>query len=91
MTTANSASFVAELIAVAHLLRVGKEVHGSKQLRSCLHELEKRLSNLNNKQRILSLLPQMLAAQERSDWLALADYLEYELPHLLINDEKPNH
>lgn len=72
-----------KLIDTANKLRLGQEAEGSQRLRECLDHLESMLPTLTHSQSILAKVPEMLAAQDRHDWMGLADYLEYELPPLL--------
>lgn len=74
-----------DLIITSKHLRLGEEAQASKHLRMCLDKLETLISTDMGKSRIASLLPQMLSAHERSDWLSLADYLEFEIPDILTN------
>ncbi|MFB2721320.1 hypothetical protein [Shewanella xiamenensis] len=74
-----------DLLITSKHLRLGEEAQGAKHLRMCLDKLETVISTDMEKSRIASLLPQMLSAHERSDWLSLADYLEFEIPDMLTN------
>lgn len=85
MSISSPNTLITKLIDTAHRFRLGEEAEGSRHLRVCLDHLEPLLSNLTDANLILEKLPEMMAAQERHDWLALADYLEYELPPLLQN------
>lgn len=76
-------SLIAKLIATAHKFRLGREAEASQQFRECLNLLEPILKSAPQADEITLILPAILAAQERYDWLALADYLEYELPSML--------
>lgn len=75
----NNQDLKMNLKKVSHELRLGKEVEGSHLLKICLNYLIPIVQNHKNKQQILTLVPAMLNAQERGDWLGLADTLEYEL------------
>lgn len=66
------------LQSCAHAFRLGQEALACQlwgQLVSAMAANE----NLMADGRFQALLPQMLAAQERKDWLGLADDIEYEL------------
>ncbi|MCC4832684.1 hypothetical protein LMH66_08565 [Shewanella sp. 10N.7] len=63
--------------------RLGKEAEASQMFRQCINILEQILKYHGNAHHISALLPMILEAQERHDWLGLADYLEYEIPSLL--------
>ncbi|WP_413736104.1 hypothetical protein [Shewanella sp. BJSY2023SW005] len=78
-----SVTLTDQFITAAHAFRLGHEAEGSQLLRECLDQLEPLLTELPHSEAIIQLLPHMLAAQERHDWLGLADYLEYELKALL--------
>lgn len=86
MTTFPPEALISKLIYTAQLFRLAQEAEASLHLRQCIELLEPLLNNLNQGKLIVELLPGMMAAQERHDWLALADYLEYELP-ILLQDE----
>ena len=83
MTLCSPNTLIEKLIATAHTLRLGHEAEGAQRLRECLNHLEPMLAFLPHSSQILALIPSMLAAQDRHDWLGLADYLEHELPALL--------
>ncbi|MCU8040222.1 hypothetical protein ACRN97_06960 [Shewanella baltica] len=74
-----------QLINTAYHFRLGQEADGSKKLRECLNIIEPMIETLDAdiKSKILKIIPPMLTAQENHDWLALADFLEYEIPILL--------
>lgn len=74
-----------KLINTAHHFRLGQEADGSKKLRECLNIIEPIIETLDAdaKSQIFNIIPPMLTAQENQDWLALADFLEYEIPTLL--------
>ncbi|QXH50072.1 hypothetical protein KSS94_19245 [Pseudomonas fakonensis] len=63
----------------AALMRLGRDVEGGVRMvelfEAVLPQLEPQAGTV--------LLQAMLDAQQRQDWLALADYLEYELVHLI--------
>lgn len=76
---------IEQLINTAHHFRLGQEADGSKKLRECLNIIEPIIEKLDvdAKSQIFKIIPSMLTAQENQDWLALADFLEYEIPDLL--------
>ncbi|SQH77578.1 conserved protein of unknown function [Shewanella benthica] len=76
-------TLIEKLTDTAQRFRLGQEAEASQRLKQCLDLLEPMLPNLIKADEILNKTPEMLAAQERHDWLALADNLEYELPMLL--------
>jgi hypothetical protein len=86
MNPITSNTLITQLVETAHRFRLGEEAEASRNLRQCLDNLEPLLVNLKHANLILNKVPEMMAAQERHDWLALADYLEYELP-ILLQDE----
>lgn len=69
-----------KLISTAHKLRLGHEADGSHDFRECIDLINDVLTEMQNTVAVMTLFQDMLAAQERHDWLALADCLEYELP-----------
>ncbi|ABO23204.1 hypothetical protein SHLO109777_11265 [Shewanella loihica] len=77
------AVITSDFVEAAHAFRLGQEAEGSQRLREGLDLLEPLLSSHPKAQVIFQLIPNMLAAQERHDWLGLADYLEHELSALL--------
>jgi len=77
-------ALVPKLISTAHKLRLGHEADGSHDLGECLDVINGILSELQDTASLMVLFQDMLTAQERHDWLALADCLEYELPLLLL-------
>ncbi|WP_394200687.1 hypothetical protein [Shewanella waksmanii] len=74
---------VSQLLITSQHFRLSKEVLGSQSFSKCLDMLETIFEEDNNISNIELLLPKMLEAQERQDWLGLADTLEYELVPLL--------
>lgn len=81
----NNQALDVQLINTAQQFRLGKEAEASKRLRTCIDLLESELKKLKDTSAISNIMPLMLAAQERQDWLGLADYLEYELAYILNN------
>ncbi|WP_144210015.1 hypothetical protein [Shewanella donghaensis] len=71
------------LTQTSEQFRLGKEAEASQMFRQCINLLEQILKYHENAQHISALLPMILEAQEKHDWLGLADYLEYEVPNLL--------
>ncbi|PTA50802.1 hypothetical protein C9I43_09925 [Shewanella morhuae] len=74
---------VMKLITTASKFRLGHEADGSHDFAHCIDQLKPLLPELTNAMTVVQLFREMLAAQERHDWLALADSLEYDLPLLL--------
>ena len=70
-----------EAIAVASALRQGKNIEVSEQIINLTQQIAAISSSLKQAQLtdLQTLLIEILAAQERQDWLAMADYLEYEI------------
>ena len=79
MKIKKSTILITKLISSAKNFRLGHEAEASHEFRKCIELLEELLPEKQNQEEIMSLLRDMLAAQERNDWLSLADYLEYEL------------
>jgi len=63
----------------AALFRLGQDVQGALRM----VELFEAVLAAVEPQSGMLLLQAMLEAQQRQDWLALADYLEHDLPALL--------
>ena len=78
-----------KLISTANKFRLGYEADGSHDFAHCIDQLKPLLPELTNAETVVALFRDMLAAQERHDWLALADSLEYDLPLLLKASFKP--
>ena len=74
---------VMKLITTASKFRLGYEADGSHDFSNCIDLLKPLLPGLTNAVTVVQLFSEMLAAQERHDWLSLADSLEYDLPLLL--------
>lgn len=79
----NITLLIRDLLITSKHLRLGEEAQASKHLRICLDKLEIIITTDMRRNTIASILPQMLNAHERSDWLSLADYLEFEIPDML--------
>jgi hypothetical protein len=71
-----------KLVMTAHLYRLGREAEATQSLGQCIELLEPLFPHLSQKP-LMACMSETLAAQERFDWLAVADYLEYELVELL--------
>ncbi|MGI2024266.1 hypothetical protein SAMN05421840_101393 [Shewanella morhuae] len=78
-----------KLISTASKFRLGYEADGSHDFAHCIDLLKPVLPELTNVKTVALLFREMLAAQERHDWLSLADSLEYDLPLLLKASFKP--
>ncbi|MGI2172339.1 hypothetical protein ACROAE_19495 [Shewanella sp. MF05960] len=74
---------VSQLVKTSNLMRSGKEAEAAQQFHKCIDLLETELISHRNQQSIINILPLILAAQERNDWLSLADFLEYDLVEML--------
>ncbi|VEF25291.1 Uncharacterised protein [Shewanella baltica] len=74
---------IPKLINTAHKLRLGHEADGSHDFGECIDLMNSILPEMKNTMTVMAMFQNMLAAQERHDWLALADCLEYELPLIL--------
>ncbi|MXR69483.1 hypothetical protein GNT65_12505 [Shewanella sp. JBTF-M18] len=75
-------NMIKSFVNTAHLYRLGHEAEASVALRQCIDEMEKNYPEVIKRPTFGQIISPMLQAQERQDWLALADYLEYELPQL---------
>lgn len=69
----------------AALFRVGRDVEGALRMVALFDAVMPTL----DLQAGAGVFQAMLEAQQRQDWLALADYLEYELLHLI--DQSVSH
>lgn len=69
----------------AELFRLGRDVEAALTMVDVFDEAQRLLlaAPQDAQQSWAYLLTQMLACQERQDWLGLADFMEYELIHLL--------
>ncbi len=67
----------------AALFRLGQEAQAALEWRSCIIQLEQQYPTLLRNTTFQQILPLMLQAQERHNWLGLADYIEFELIELL--------
>ncbi|AGZ36232.1 MULTISPECIES: hypothetical protein [Pseudomonas] len=76
MTAANQVGAARECAA---LLRLGRDVEGAVRMVELFDAV---LAQVDAGAGAV-VLQAMLDAQQRQDWLALADYLEYELVHLI--------
>jgi len=75
-----------ELERAARELRLGHVAAGCDAFGRCADELARLLAlpaNADGAAQLLPYLQEALAAQERADWLALADVLQYELAERL--------
>ncbi|MGF6207158.1 hypothetical protein [Pseudomonas frederiksbergensis] len=69
----------------AGLFRLGRDVEAALAMVDVFDEAQRRLSAAPREVQLqwAQVLTQMLACQERQDWLGLADFMEYELVDLL--------
>lgn len=69
----------------AGLFRLGREVEGAVQMVEVLSDAAGLLERAPQTLQVqfAAVLGELLAAQQRQDWIALADSLEYELPSLI--------
>ncbi|WP_409317225.1 hypothetical protein [Pseudomonas sp. KCJK9016] len=69
----------------AVLFRLGRDVEAALDMVEVFEGVQHLLvpAAADAKQAWTHLLTQMLDCQERQDWLGLADFMEYELIHLL--------
>ncbi|VVN09518.1 hypothetical protein PS662_03777 [Pseudomonas fluorescens] len=67
------------------LFRLGRDVEAALFMVGVCTEVQSVMGqqNVEVQSRWTALLTLMLACQEAQDWLALADYLDHELPQLL--------
>lgn len=72
-----------KLRLTAHAFRLGKEGQASESFRECIDLLAPLMVQLPAAE-LTAYMTAILGAQERHDWLAVADGLEYKLLPLLI-------
>ncbi|EUB72319.1 hypothetical protein PMI27_004241 [Pseudomonas sp. GM41(2012)] len=68
------------------LFRLGRDVEAALVMVEVAERVQSRVGGADSQiaARWMALLTCLLDSQERQDWLALADYLEYELVDLLL-------
>lgn len=83
----NTSSIREQCIDIASSLRLGKNIEISEQIVALSHQFSSVAASLTPQQlsSLQAILGQTLACQERQDWLAMADYLEYELIEYLAS------
>lgn len=71
----------------AGLFRLGRDVEAALNMVDLFDEAQRLFAQMSQEvqQAWALMLRQMLACQERQDWLGLADFMEYELIELLEN------
>lgn len=76
---------ISECRQCAGLFRLGRDVEAALTMVDVFDEAQRLLSQAPQDVQPLwtRMLTQMLACQERQDWLGLADFMEYELIDLL--------
>ncbi|WP_434707922.1 hypothetical protein J3P75_19990 [Pseudomonas sp. R1-1] len=69
----------------AALFRLGRDVEAALSMVDVFENAQQCLASasIETQQQWAQVLTQMFECQERQDWLALADYMEYELVDLL--------
>lgn len=69
----------------AGLFRLGRDVEAAVAMVALFEAVPERFGQapLVLQERLAALLGELLAAQQRQDWIALADSLEYELVNLI--------
>ncbi len=71
----------------ASLFRLGQEGKANAQYQQIIGQVQAWITASKNKEAYMPVLTQLLNAQERKDWLDLADTLEYELTALIQHAE----
>ncbi|WP_213941432.1 hypothetical protein [Pseudomonas sp. dw_612] len=73
----------------AGLFRLGRDVEAALNMVDVFDEAQRLLLTAPQDVQLkwTQVLIQMLACQERQDWLGLADFMEYELVDLLEGDQ----
>lgn len=77
--------FIARAQRCAVIFRLGRDVEAGLAMIELVSELQPffEQATVDGQQQWLNFLGLMLACQEGQNWLALADYLEYELVQLI--------
>jgi hypothetical protein len=78
-------SLVTKARQCSALFRLGRDVEAALLMVQLCSDVQSAMGreNVEVQSRWTTLLSDMLACQEAQDWLALADYLDHELPQLL--------
>lgn len=71
------------LADTARQFRLGQEGSANAQYQQVVEQVQHWIAKASNQQAYMPVLSQLLNAQERHDWLDLADTLEYELTALI--------
>lgn len=71
-------------VEIAHLLRLSRHVEAGLLLADYFDQIID-LKDVDNTD-LENLITSILNCQERKDWLGLADYLEFELVHIMGNN-----
>lgn len=82
-----SAMFVEQAQQCATLFRLGRDVEAGLAMIDLAAALQSSFdqADADNQHQWLQVLSLMLECQEAQNWLALADYLEYELTQLITD------
>jgi hypothetical protein len=90
--TINTTAIREEAISIATSLRLGKNIEISEKIITLTHLFSSLALSLSPEQlgTLQALLSQLLAAQERQDWLGMADDLEYDIIDFLDSLSKKN-
>ncbi|MHC8310361.1 hypothetical protein ACYZUC_12195 [Pseudomonas sp. GT1P32] len=78
-------SLIAEALQCSVLFRLGRDVEAALLMVQVCSDVQSAMGHetVEVQSRWAALLTDMLTCQEAQDWLALADYLDHELPQLL--------
>ncbi|MGL5949292.1 MAG: hypothetical protein ACRCYV_09755 [Aeromonas sp.] len=90
----NKPSFVKGAILLANTLRLGKDETACLYCSDLLKKLIPLLAFLSDELRtqVVIVSKEMLACQERHDWVGMYDYLEFELTEIIEKiDKELNH
>lgn len=85
-------TIASQLTQLAQQFRLGMSLDAAMALPSVMKSLLPLLPSLSPtaQRQLPQIMSAILACQEREDWLGLADWLEYELRHVL-SDPAPRH
>lgn len=85
-------TIASQLTQLAQQFRLGMSLDAAMALPPLMKSLLPLLPSLSPtaQRQLPQIMSAILACQEREDWLGLADWLEYELRHML-SDPAPSH
>ncbi|MGI2259520.1 hypothetical protein [Shewanella sp. GXUN23E] len=82
------ASLTKRLQQAATAFRLGQEGRGNGLYREIIDDIQQLIQTSPHQAEYLPLLSRLLQAQQRHDWLDIADTLEYEITALIQHQEE---